>query len=203
MYNNDIFKFYEEIKDNLKFYGISSVRMKIMISLNDGPKKTKHLRKLIGIQSSTILHGINELEKQKIVLRKGDYYYLSEIGQILTPKLIDTIKMLTVLKNNQKLWLNHQIDTIPHDLLMEIGDLSNSQFIESDNTDIFKIHEIYLDMIKQTEEIRGISPFFHLDFIETFLNILNNGVKVELILTDLILKKTIKYFHQVKIKNLV
>jgi predicted transcriptional regulator len=199
----DIMGVYDSIKDDLKFYGISGVRMKIILSLMDGPKKTRHLRELIGIQSSTILHGINELEKQKIVSRNVDNYYLSEIGQILALKLEDMIKTLVTIRNNQKLWLNHEIEGIPHDLLMRIGDLSNSNIIESNNTDIFRIHNMFIETIKQAEEIKGISPFFHPDFTEEFLNLMNKGVKVELIITDEILKELIKSFHKSSLKDFI
>ncbi|MBI5681089.1 MAG: DUF1724 domain-containing protein [Methanobacterium sp.] len=205
MYTDDIFLFHDEVKDDLKFYGISSVRMKIMISLNDGPKKTKQLRKLTGIQPSTIIHGINELVKQKIVLKEEDTYYLSEIGRILVPKYIDMIKSMVILKNSQNLWLKHEIDAIPHHLLMEIGDLSNSQLIESDNTDIFKTHGNFVNMVSQSENIRGVSTVFHPDFVGVFRKIIdkNSEIKVELILTDEVLKKTIMSIHKTNLKDLI
>lgn len=187
----DNLEFYEEIKDDLKFYGISSVRMKIIISLMDGPKKTKQLRELTGIQSSTILHGISELEKQKIVSRDGDIYFLSEIGQILTPKVIDVIKTLFILKNNQNLWLDHQINDIPNDLLMRIGDLSNSMLIESDNVNISKVHENHIENVLKSKDIKGVSPIFYPIYSEIFKAIIERGIKVELILTDDVLNKTI------------
>jgi predicted transcriptional regulator len=187
----DSFRCYDEIKDNLKFYGISSVRMKIMISLADGPKKTKQLRELAGIQSSTILHGISELERQKIVLREGDNFYLSEIGQILTLKLTDIIKTLAALKNNQNLWLDHQINTIPKDLLKEFGDLSNSMLVESNNVNISKVHENHIEIVLKSRDIKGVSPIFYPIYSEIFKGIIEKGIKVELILTDEVLKKTI------------
>jgi predicted transcriptional regulator len=198
--NNMLFEdnlnFYEEIKDDLKFYGISGVRMKIMLCLMDGPKKTKQLRKLTGIQSSTILHGISELEKQRIVAREGDNYYLSETGQILTPKLVDMIKTLVVLRNSQNLWINHEISAIPQDLLMEIGSLSDSQLIESESTNIYKTHEKHIQVVRDSKEIKGVSPIFYPIYIETFRELIKKGVKVELILTDEVLKRTIDSHDQ-------
>ncbi|HML06265.1 MAG TPA: hypothetical protein VK426_10865, partial [Methanobacterium sp.] len=195
MFDDNIFNFYEEVKDDLKFYGISSVRMKIMIGLIDGPKKTRQLRELTGIQSSTILHGINELERQKVVYKEGDSFCLSEIGRILTLKLIDLVKTIFALKNNQKLWINHKLDDIPPDLLMDIGDLSNSQLIEAENADVFKTYDEFTNMLLQSKNIKGVSTVFHPDLTKTFLYLLDNEVKVELILSDAVLKKTIKSFN--------
>lgn len=195
MFDDNIFNFYEVVKDDLKFYGISSVRMNIMIGLSDGPKKTRQLRELTGIPSSTILHGINELEKQKVVYKDGDIFRLSEIGHILALKLIDLVKTICTLKNNQKLWLNHKIGDIPDDLLMEIGNLSNSQLIEAENADVFKTYNEFTYLLLQSKDIKGVSPFFHADLTKIFLDILDKGVKVELILSDAVLKKIIRSFN--------
>jgi len=187
------FRFYEEIKDDLKFYGSSSVRMKILLSLLDGSKKTKQLRELTGIQSSTIIHGINELEKQNVVLRKGDNYYLSEIGHILTLKLVQITKTLDVLTKFRNLWLNHEIVDIPPELLMNIGNLSDSNLIEANNADIAKTHTKFTNIVLQSKNIRGVSTVFHPDFTNIFEEVLQNEeVEVELILSDAILKETIK-----------
>lgn len=191
MNTDDNIEFYELVKDDLKFHGISSVRIKIMICLNDGPKKTKDLRKLIGIQSSTIIHGINELEKQNLVSREVDYYYLSETGKIIALKLIDMIRALVALKNFEKLWLNHEIDSIPQDLLMKIGDLSNLKLVESEKIDIFRPHGAYMQIILGSKKIKGVSPIFYPDYVDSFKNMIENGISVELVLTSSILRKTI------------
>jgi len=191
MHINDILNFYEDVKDNLKSQSTSSVRTKIMISLNEGPKKSRDLKELTGMQSSTILHGINELEKQDLVLREGDTFFLSEIGKIMTLKSIDMIRTSVSLKKFQKLLINHEIDDIPSELLMNIGDLSNSTLIESDNIDVFKVHGTHMSIILNSKKIRGVSPIFYPDYPETFKNIIEKDINVELILTNGVFKKTL------------
>lgn len=204
MSRDNILNFYEEVKEDLKFFGISSVRVKIMITLMDGPKKTSQLRELTGIPSSTISHGISGLEKQRIVSRNVDNYYLSEIGQILALKLEDMIKTLTVLKKFQNLWLNHEINDIPNELLMNIGDLSDSEFIEAEKANIFKAHGMFIDILLQSRIIKGVSTIFHPDFTKTFLEILDNKeVKVELILSEAVLKQTIKNLNPRDLKDFI
>jgi predicted transcriptional regulator len=193
---NDILNFYEEVKDDLKFQNTSSVRTKIMICLSGGSKKSKDLKKLTEMQTSTILHGINELEKQNLVIREGDRFFLSEIGKIMTLKLMDIIKTSVSLKKFQRLWLDHEIDDIPPEFLMDIGDLSNSKLVETDNIDIFKPHGAYMDILLQSKEIKGVSPIYYPDYTETFKNLIDNDIKVEIVLTDSILKKTINSLDQ-------
>ena len=192
MHITDTLNFYEEVKDDIKSQSTSSVRTKIMISLSEGPKKTKDLRELTGIPASTILHGITELEKQELVLRDGDKFILSQIGKIMALKLIDTVRAYVSMKKLQKLLFNHQIKDIPQDLLMNIGDLSNSQLIEADNIDVFKVHGTHLEIVLDSKRIRGISPIFYPNYPETFKRIIENNIQVELILTKDVLEKTIQ-----------
>ncbi len=192
MFIEDILNYYEDIKEDLKFQGMSHVRIKIMICLCRGSKKTKDLRKFIGIPSSTILHAITELEKQNFISRKGDDFFLTETGEITVLKLIDTIKTLVSLKKFQKLWLNHEIEAIPRELLTKIGYLSSSELIEAESDDMLKTHGIHIQVILNSKEIKGVSPIFYPDYTETFNNILNKNAEVELILTEDVLKKTIQ-----------
>ena len=192
MHITDILNCYEEVKDDIKFQSTSSVRTKIMISLSEGPNKTKDLRELTGIPASTLLHGINELEKQELIIKEGDNFSLSEIGKIMALKLIDTVRASVSLKKLQKLLFNHEIRDIPHNLLMDIGHLSNSQLIEADNIDIFKVHGTHLEIVLDSKKVRGISPIFYPNYPETFKKIIESDIHVELILTSDVLKKTLQ-----------
>ncbi len=188
----DILNSYEEVKNDLKFQSMSSVRIKIMISLSEGSKKTENLTELTGMQTSGILYCIKELEKERLISKDGNNYYLTKIGQKITSNLVDIIKTIIVVKKTRNLWLNHEIDAIPQELLMKIGDLSKSELIESENTDLAKTHETHIQVVLNSKEIKGVSPIFYSDYIETFNTVLEKGVNVELILTEDILKKTIE-----------
>ena len=107
-------------------------------------------------------------------------------------KLIDTIRASVSLKKLQKLLFNHEIKDIPHNLLMDIGHLSNSQLIEADNIDIFKVHGTHLEIVLDSKKIRGISPIFYPNYPETFKKIIESDINVELILTSDVLKKTLQ-----------
>ncbi len=155
-----MYNLYEEVKGGLKFLAISGVRIKIMISLNEGTKNLSDLRDELGLRSSTILHAMSELEKQNLVFKEGEYYFLSQIGKILTLKLIDVMKTIAAVNRYEKLWLDHIIEGIPEDLLKNIGDLSDSVLLEAEATDIFKPHGTYAQLLLGSKEIKGISSIF-------------------------------------------
>lgn len=183
---------YEEVKEELKFQITSNIRAKIMLCLSEGPKETGELQKFTGKSQSAILHAIKEFKKQDIILKEGDTFFLSEIGEISTLKLIDMIKTSISLKKFHKLWNNHKIKYIPQDLLRDIGDLSNSKLIESEDLDIHKPCETHKKIILNSKKVKGFIPVFHKDYIKIFRNILEKGVKVELILIESVLRKTIE-----------
>jgi predicted transcriptional regulator len=79
---------------------------------------------------------------------------------------------------------------------MNIGNLSNSQLIESEHANVYKSHEKHIQVVQDSQEIRGVSPIFYPIYTETFRGIIEKGVKVELILTDAVLKRTINSHDQ-------
>lgn len=191
MSSKDILKLYDEVKDNLKFISSSSVRTRIMISLTMGITKLKDLKEGMNVDSSTILHAMKTLEDQNLIIKTGDEYFISQTGKIIGLKLIDTIKMLFTVKRSEKLWLNHEIEDIPADLLLKIGELNVSTLIESEPTDIFKPHENYFSRILiNSNKIRGLSPIFNQDFIEPFKLMMEEGKEIELILTPQVINET-------------
>lgn len=98
------------------------------------------------------------------------------------------------LSNNCELWFNHQIDVIPVDSLDQIRSLSNSKLIEAEHNDLSKTHVTHIQVMSDAQKIKGVSSIFHLDYIEIFNKLLEEGVNVKLILTEPVLKKTIELY---------
>lgn len=186
---DNAYELLDEVQDNLKFLAISGVRAKIMITLQDGPKNLSELRELIDLRSSTILHGMNELEKRNIVHKIGDRYNLSPTGKILTLNFADLVKSVIVAKRFEKLWEGHQIEGIPDHLMLQIGSLLDAKLIESEPTDIFRPYENFTNILSHSKKFRGISPFFHPEFPEIMINLVSQGVDTKLIVTEKIMNK--------------
>jgi predicted transcriptional regulator len=186
---DNAYELLDEVQDNLKFLAISGVRAKIMITLRDGPKNLSELRELIDLRSSTILHGMNELEKRNIVYKIGDRYSLSPTGKILTLNFTDLVKSVIVAKRFEKLWEGHQIEGIPDHLMLQIGSLINAKLIESEPTDIYRPHLNFTQLLARSKKFRGVSPFFHPEFSELMIAMVSKGVDTKLIVTESIMNK--------------
>ncbi|PAV05193.1 MULTISPECIES: helix-turn-helix transcriptional regulator [Methanobacterium] len=188
MNSKGIYEQYDEAADLLKFLTSSNVRTGILLSLNESSKNLTGLKQDLNLESSTIIHGTSKLEKRDLIFKNGEKYSLSQIGKIFALKLINLIKTIDTIKSHEKLWLNHEIDRIPEELLLKIGDLNDSILIKSDFTNINKPHTNFIQLLKQTKKMKGVSPVYHPDFPEIIATLISKGVDIQLIVTISILK---------------
>lgn len=184
-----IFELYDLVKKDLKFLITSDVRVKILLSLNNGSKNLGQLRNDIHLSSSTILHSMNKLEEKKYIFRESGNYYLSQTGEISTNKLIDVIKAAHALKNCGNLFLNHDIESIPLKLLKDIGCLENATIIKSTYTDIIKPYNVLSELLSETRNVRHLSSVFFTSNIQSLLKNQEKTEKVHLLFTEEIITK--------------
>ena len=189
MDSKNLLKIYDEVKDDLKFISSSRVRAKIIISLTGGTAGLKDLKEDLALDTTNILHAIKQLEKQDLIFKQKDNYFLTPTGIIMGLKLVDTIKTISTVQKYKKLWLDHEIVDIPENMLLRMGELYASTLVESEVTDIFKPLENYSQILSESKTIRGISPIFNPDFIDAFKILVKSGKEVELILAPQIIKE--------------
>jgi predicted transcriptional regulator len=84
-------------------------------------------------------------------------------------------------------WLSHEIGGIPIELQKDIGVLMHSEIIASDQANILRCHEHFLETLKQANEIYGVSPIIAPGYSEAIRQAVERGVDVELVLTEEVL----------------
>lgn len=162
----DIFKVYEEIKDDLKFITSSDIRVKIIISLKEGPKKLGDLKNEVHMRSSSILHSMSQLETKNLITREFQNYSLSQTGEMAATVLIDIVNSFSLIKENKNFWLNHDINEIPEDLIRKIDDLSDFKVITYPISD-FSEQSPFKELFLNCKVIKGIiSPLIIHDELE-------------------------------------
>ncbi|MGB9936169.1 MAG: helix-turn-helix transcriptional regulator [Methanobacterium sp.] len=160
--SNEILQLYEKVRDDLKFLTASDVRTKIIIVLNDGLKNLGDLKDETNLNSSTILHGMSQLEEKNLIFKQSGGYSLSQTGKIVALNLINLIKASTSLEEIGKIFLKHEISPIPEDLLENIGSLKNSVVVESTPTDVMKPHTVHAELIRESHDVKYISSVYSL-----------------------------------------
>ncbi len=192
METTDTLNIYDYIKGDIKFVTTSSVRTNILLSLNKGNKDLNALKKELNLESSAALHALKKLENEKIIIKKENEYSLSTFGKLYAVKSEKLFKSFYAIKKCEGIWLDHWLDGIPKELLVEIRDLSDSFLVESTPTDIIKPHSHYAELVSNAREIKGVSPIFYYPYIDLYKSALKKDLDVELILTPLILDKMIE-----------
>ena len=189
--SNEILELYEKVRDDLKFLTGSDVRTKIIIVLNEGLKNLGDLKNETNLNSSTILHGMSQLEEKNLIFKQSGGYSLSQTGKIVALNLINLVKASTSLEELEKIFLQHEITPIPEYLLESIGSLKNSVVVESTPTDVMKPHTVHAELIRNSTDVKYISSVLLPQKIESFEETLEKG-SLQLILTSEILDKWIE-----------
>jgi predicted transcriptional regulator len=178
------------IHNTLHLAACSDLRRRILIALKTGKKPLRELRDPLGVSSTTAIHALRELEKDNLVFQAEDRgYALTKIGEVMVLKLVDIIDAIEVLKKHEDFWLEHDLSGIPLRLLDKIGALSNSSLIADTTADIFKSHTSLLQILETANEVKGIYPVFHLDYLKIFEELVKRRrIDVELIVTNEVLE---------------
>ena len=179
------------IQKTLRLVTCSDLRRGFLVSLREEKKALSELRDEMGVSSTTAIHALRELEKDNLVFQDTDRnYVLTRTGKIIALKLADFIDTIDVLKKHEDFWLTHDLSGIPPHLLEKIGWLRNSVVVKDTATDIFKVHSNYIDMLKDTKEVKGVSSIFVPEYPLVFEELIRGKkANVELIVTEEVLGK--------------
>jgi predicted transcriptional regulator len=175
-------------EDQLKAFTRSAVRMKILLCLIEGDMDSGDLEKKIGTRASTILHTIKDLTEKELAIKSKRGYALTNVGRIQAMLLDDLVEAIVALDQHKEFWLTHDLSGIPPELQKRVGVLINSDLVAQEPADILKSHEYFLQKLAHAKEIYGVSPIIAPGHANVVREAIRNGARVELLLTDNILK---------------
>jgi len=196
-----MFELYEQVKDDMKFFIASDVRAKILISLRSGSKNLADLRKEIHLSSSTILHGMNQLEQKNFIFRESGNYSLSQTGAVVSNQLIDVMRSFYSLNLCEGLFLNHDISCIPPDLFKDIGCLEKSFIVKSTSTNIMRPQEVLSEFLAKSKNFKQLTSVYNPASVQIFMKALENGGDVQLIMTEGIIDKLVETAGEEKLNK--
>lgn len=175
---------YEDVKNDMKFFVNSEVRSKILLSLQDKPKDLALLRKELNFSSSTILHGMYQLEDKNLVIKNSGLYSLSQMGKLYALKLVSLMKSFSSMNNLESLFLNHEIKVIPPKLLQDIESLEKGIILESRPQDLMGPYKTISDKVLSSQKVKLISSVFYPFHLDVLKNSKSSGLKLDLIVTN-------------------
>ena len=166
-----------------------AVKESILLSLLAGKKDVATLTEETQIIGTTILHVLKQLELAELTTKASGVYSLTSLGVIEARICIWHRLSSDTLKIHKDFWLQHNVTSIPPTLMMNIGALSEATLLQATPDSLEKVHTHFIELLSTAKTIWGVSPVFHPDFVDAFRELLNNGVKIQLIATPAVLEK--------------
>ena len=163
----------------------------ILLCLKEEQKSLAGLRTRIDARDTSVLHAIKELESKKLV-RKDTVthsYSVTSIGFMYAVMLGQVHRATDALSQMEDFWLQHDVSGIPEHLLIGISSLQDATVVRTAPSDLDAIHTKYLELLRSSRRVDGVSPIFHPDFAKTTADILSQGADIRLIVTKEVLDK--------------
>lgn len=177
----------KEFKD-VKYILTSSMRAKLLLALYDIPQNLDELRHMLKKPSATILHGLKELETINLVRKAQKYYELTSNGYLLTANLIKLIENWYSLSKSEIFWNNHDLSTIPDEIIKNIYLLKDAEYVNSTTSDLSIAFNKYIQLISNATRLKIILPIYSENHFKHIITLLNEGPLNEL---ELIINKEI------------
>ena len=179
----------------LKMLIASNVRCKVLLALSEGPKTLGEIHKMVGSTKSTISHALGDLMDERLISQDPDTkeYQLTNLGYLVFLQMKNVMEAVETIRKFEDFWFAHDLGGIPDELLIQIGDLKDSELHTTTPEYLRLPHEVYMELIKTSKWIRGVSPILFSDYPEEFLNLaFGNEVDIEVITTTGVYEKLIE-----------
>jgi len=175
----------KELVRQVRAFASSELRMNILLCLKNDEKDINDLQKELGGRNTTILHALKDMSDSDLVTKNRDGYKLTNLGKIKTSVLNNVMSVFENLEANSDFWLNHDISSIPPEILDRLSMLFESEMISSDPSTPLKCHESLTSMLSRSKKICAILPVLIFPKeSEIFINALRKGSTVDLLITD-------------------
>ncbi len=170
-------------KGLLSLLAFSEKRSGILLMLQEEPKTLKELRDHFKITSPEIIPQIRKLEKENLIFQDGKKYVLTDVGEVVTTSFGHLFNTLKIFENNMEFWREHNISGIPQEFRMRFYELSNYKIVISRPTEVFEPHKEFMKSLAESTTVKGVSPIFHPEYPNFFLELAKKGKDVSLIVT--------------------
>lgn len=161
----------------------SDKRKNLLLLLKSGSRSWEEIKSSLNVTSSGMLPQLHILENEGLIIRSGKEYRLSDLGNLIVYFMEPLVSTIESLDNNKKFWKEHNIGAIPFEMLTRFAELKNVSIIECSMEESFEPHAQFLDRIKQSDSVKGISPIVHPRYPQFFLEGAKQGKDISLILT--------------------
>jgi len=168
----------------LTFILSSEKRRDTLFLLLDRSMTVSELNDYFGVKAPEIIPRLRELESKNLIYKEGNKYHLTSFGKITAKKVRLLVNDLKVIDVNEKFFIEHDLSSIPRELLERINELGICSITESNADDASATHRILFDNISHSKSIIGVSPIFDKHYPQFFTSLAQKKIPVSIIITD-------------------
>jgi predicted transcriptional regulator len=182
----------------------SNIRTEIILLLLCKPMTLSELKNYFNISSPEIIPRLKELQNNEIIFKENNEYILSDIGKIIAMNLKPFLNTLDTINQNKKFLKEHNLGSLPTNMLMKLHYLQDCTIIEEKLDNIQYVHEKVFNHIFASNSINCITSIFDQQYPTIFLELSRMNKKLSIILTEPIFnkfKKDYQYELQLLLSN--
>jgi len=170
---------------NIRSITTTPLKLRILKELKEA-KTVSELVKSLEVSRDTIKPHLRRFLNAGLIERCSRGYRLTLLGQIAFEKAVELERTISLAKESGEFFSSHDISQIPKELVKDIN-LLYGGFITR-NRNPYELHEKWLEILRTSSWVKGVSPIYHPDFPPLFVELAEER-EVSLILTREIFEK--------------
>jgi len=180
----------------------SEKRKNMLLLLLDGPKEMETILKSLNTNRTALLPQIKILIESHLISKYADTYKLTTIGKLIVEEMIVFLRTTNMFGENRDYLGTHFIDFIPTYLIKELSKLGSCNIIDIPMGDFFDVEKDFLEKAVVSKYWLQITSSLHPMFHEFYVEMVNNGTDVSVIITQEIYEK-VKHDYYDEFKELI
>ncbi|OJH50325.1 helix-turn-helix transcriptional regulator [Methanohalophilus portucalensis] len=167
----------------------SEKRKRLLLLLMEGKKDIDEIKEVLDETSPSILPQIKILKENGLIVQENGTYSLTRIGMLLVHMLQEVFQTFDVLEDHFDYFNEHDLTPIPKELLNNIGELNNSEYIVPSLTDAFDPFTKIKPLTKASIWIKAFIAVYHPEYPPLASEMVSKGANLSLIMTEPMFEK--------------
>lgn len=180
----------------------SEKRKNVLLLLLDGPKEMETLIQSLKTNRTALLPQLRILRESHLISKYGDTYNLTTLGTLIVEEMLVFLRTTNMFGENRDYFGTHFIDFIPTDLLRKLPQLGSCNIIDILLGDVFDVEKDFLQKAVTSKYWLQIASSLHPMFHEFYIEMINQGTDVSVIITQEIYEK-VKNDYYDELKELI
>jgi predicted transcriptional regulator len=147
------------------------------------PSKEEYWKVKSSYPKSTFYNIIRVLRKAEFIKEDIDSYHITTAGLLYLRIFKIFSECVETISNILRHFPDHKI-VFPDEFLLRLHEIKDFEVVTSSCLDILKPIKTYLEYLRESKEMYGVSPILFSDYSEIFRDLLEKNTTVVLVLTE-------------------